>query len=678
MSNILNSWRKSLLDDLITGISKITLVFDPDSLLKDELLVRELFSRGFQLIELEDTIEFRYIFESRYRKILETNKSKELIIITQLSKSESSNIPFDILEQSRQIAVELSSIFPNLSHSVLEELDYNLLDYVYEAKSKKKVDRLGLNATKDFILREVFNFEADQPFSEVDLLQYLLKMHYEGMSIPSTLVERMITTLKRNPVPGELNLLELITSSSAFYEFILERWELFVQQTISHKSTNEENSSFKHGELKYKGFYDIPFQDQSLRVYIDSMFMNGVLTPIVLSEDDVKKIQDKWILNGVTCSEAERSYKKLLGIFNALEKVDFSSISFHKEWVEYATAWAEASSIRHNYSSELSHESQLQYKSLRVKINSSFAIWLSHNFDSLITLPPSHPVMLHHVPKRMARDIDINASNSRLALVVIDGLSLDQWFTVRRYIKSSLTDCQILETAVFAWVPTVTSVSRQTIFSGELPRNFSNSINTTNKEEHYWQKFWQDVGLKKHNIKYNRSLGKGNAKEDLDEVITHSDNQVVGLVINTIDDIMHGMELGASGMHTMIHHWCEGGYLIDMLKELTSQGFKVWITSDHGNIDSIGRGRPSEGAIAESKGERVRVYSRPELRSKVQREFDFSLEWNSTGLPSDYYPLVTKDNDAFIKEGNTVVGHGGIAIEEVIVPLINISRLKDE
>lgn len=439
MSNILSSWRKSLLDDLITDISKITLVFDSDSLLRDELLVRELFSRGFQLMELEDTIEFRYIFESRYRKILETDKSKELIIITQLSKSESSNIPFDILEKSRQITVELSSIFPNLSYSVLEELDYNLLDCVYEAQSKKKVDRLGLNATKEFILREVFNFESDQPFLEVDLLQYLLKMHYEGMSIPSTLVERMITTLKRSPDLGELNLSELITSSSAFYEFILERWELFVQRTISPESTNDEDGLLKHGELKYKGLYDIPFQDQSLRVYIDSMFMDGVLTPVVLSEDDIEKIQEKWVLNGVTCSEAESSQKKLIGIFSALDRIEFSNIVLHKEWVELATKWADASAIFHNHLSELDSETRQHYRILRTKINSSFAEWLSRNFDSLITLSPSSPVMLHHVPKRMARDIDVNASNSRSALVVIDGLSLDQWFTVRRYIKSSLT-----------------------------------------------------------------------------------------------------------------------------------------------------------------------------------------------------------------------------------------------
>lgn len=678
MCNILNSWRKSLLDDLITGISKITLVFDPDSLLKDELLVRELFNRGFELIELEDTIEFRYIFESRYRKTLEADNYKELIIITKFSKSESSNIPFDILEKSRQIAVSLSGIFPNLSYPILAELDYNLLDDVYEAQIKKKVDRLGLNATKDFILREVFNFEADQPFSEVDLLQYLLNLHYKGKSIPSTLVERMITSLQRTHDLRELNLFELITSSNAFYEFILERWELFVQRKVLSKSTNEDDSSLRYDNLKYQGLYNIPFQNQSLKLYIDTMFMDGVLTPIVLSEDDVEQIQEKWILSGVTCSEADGSYKKLLGIFNALEEVDFSSLNLHKEWVEYATTWAEASAICHNYSSELSHETKLQYNTLRAKINFSFAVWLRHNFDSLITLPPSNPVMLHHVPKRMARDVDVNASNRRLALVVIDGLSLDQWFTVRKYIKSALTDCRINESAVFAWVPTVTSVSRQTIFSGELPRNFANSINRTNKEEHYWQKFWQDTGFKKHNIKYNRSLGKGDAKEDLDEIITHTDTKVVGLVINTIDDIMHGMELGASGMHTMIHHWCESGYLVDMLEHLTSQGFDVWITSDHGNMESIGRGRPSEGVIAESKGERVRVYPTPELRSKIQSEFDFSLEWDSSGLPSDYYPLVTQNNDAFIKEGDTVVGHGGIAIEEVIVPLINISRLNNE
>jgi hypothetical protein len=44
------------------------------------------------------------------------------------------------------------------------------------------------------------------------------------------------------------------------------------------------------------------------------------------------------------------------------------------------------------------------------------------------------------------------------------------------------------------------------------------------------------------------------------------------------------------------------------------------------------------------------------------------------GLPSNYWPLVTGGNEAFINPNDTIVGHGGIAIEEVIVPLIKIER----
>jgi len=39
--------------------------------------------------------------------------------------------------------------------------------------------------------------------------------------------------------------------------------------------------------------------------------------------------------------------------------------------------------------------------------------------------------------------------------------------------------------------------------------------------------------------------------------------------------------------------------------------------------------------------------------------------------------LIATGNDAFIREGLSVVSHGGISIEEVIVPLIKIERKID-
>jgi hypothetical protein len=157
-------------------------------------------------------------------------------------------------------------------------------------------------------------------------------------------------------------------------------------------------------------------------------------------------------------------------------------------------------------------------------------------------------------------------------------------------------------------------------------------------------------------------------------LIKSEKTKAIGLVINTVDDIMHGMELGASGMHNQVKHWAEKGYLESMVDGLLDQGFEVWLTSDHGNIECYGKGRPSEGVIAETRGERVRIYPTEELRDRVGNQFSFAKPWNSVALPSGYFPLMAEKESAFIREGDSVVGHGGISIEEVIVPFIKFER----
>jgi len=151
--------------------------------------------------------------------------------------------------------------------------------------------------------------------------------------------------------------------------------------------------------------------------------------------------------------------------------------------------------------------------------------------------------------------------------------------------------------------------------------------------------------------------------------------RAVGLVVDKIDKIMHGMQLGAAGMHNQSKQWCQGGYLGSLIGYLLDYGYEVWMTSDHGNIECRGKGRPSEGAIAETRGGRVRVYPTPDLRSQVATNFTFAHEWQPVGLPSDYFPLVASGSDAFINPGDSIVGHGGIAIEEVIVPLVKFERM---
>lgn len=267
------------------------------------------------------------------------------------------------------------------------------------------------------------------------------------------------------------------------------------------------------------------------------------------------------------------------------------------------------------------------------------------------------------------------SGDGRAALIVVDGLALDQWVTVRQLLHKQDNNLVMRESASFAWVPTLTSVSRQSIFSGKPPIYFPSSINSTNSEEKLWKQFWEDHGISRLDIAYQRSLGDSDASSVLDTAIHPGKMKVVGLVVDKVDKIMHGMQLGAAGMHNQIKQWCEKGFLCALIGNLLDYGYDVWLTADHGNIECVGAGRPSEGVIAETRGERVRVYPTPELRSQVADAYRFAREWQPVGLPSDYFPLIAEGTDAFINPGNSIVGHGGIAIEEVIVPLVKFERV---
>ncbi|MDK2897291.1 MAG: hypothetical protein PWP04_1411 [Candidatus Atribacteria bacterium] len=137
---------------------------------------------------------------------------------------------------------------------------------------------------------------------------------------------------------------------------------------------------------------------------------------------------------------------------------------------------------------------------------------------------------------------------------------------------------------------------------------------------------------------------------------------------------MHGMELGAAGMHNQVWQWGKQGFMRALLSLLHAKGFQIFLTSDHGNIEAKGIGRPLEGSVADLRGERVRIYSNSRLRAQVKKTFPESLEWPSIGLPENYLVLIAPGRTAFVPKGETIVSHGGISVEELLVPFVQISR----
>lgn len=661
----MSSWRDAILNDFVPNVSKLTLVADPDCLLTEEKLALELRGRGFDLIEFSDPVEFRYAYESKYRSIWDRGEHTDLVVVLRLQDAELESLPYDLLQAGRKLSFNLGDLFPNLSYPVIEKLDRSLLDSLFEAQRKSPPDRMGDNATKDFILRHVFGIAAELIANEVELLRALLRLHYGKLQIPLMLAERLIQVLKGHDGFKAWPLSEIVPDDEAFFAFLQERWPLFLSRIGSANQVREDSPEYG---LKYPGPDRLPFDHQDIKVYIDNLFLEGKLTPVEAA--DIEVDAGSWVRSGIATSGMDNDALRISRLFDLVEKELPTAEARYSDWTAFALKWAELSSLVHCGNST---EYQTQLREIGDALNTTFAGWLADHYSSLINLPPTNPAMLHHVPRRLARDIE-DSSSSRAALIVVDGLALDQWVTIRQLLQKQDANLVMRESATFAWIPTLTSVSRQSIFSGKPPLYFPSSINSTNSEEKLWKQFWEGHGLSRLDVAYQRGLGDGDAASLLDSAIHPGKTKVVGLVVDKVDKIMHGMQLGSAGMHNQIKQWCHAGFLTAMVGQLLEYGYEVWLTADHGNIQCEGKGRPSEGVIAETRGERVRVYPTPELRAQVAGAFPFAHEWQPVGLPADYFPLVAGGRDAFVNPGDAIVGHGGVAIEEVIVPLVKFER----
>jgi len=664
----MSDWRNFILDRFAPNVNALNIVTDPDILFSEEKLVSQLKDKGFDLIEFKDSVEFRFFYESNYRKKEESGN--DLIVVLKGSRAKLDLLPYDLLTTGKTFHFSLSDIFPDLNYPVLQQIDRQHLDILFNAQ-KLNQERMGENATKDFILRHVFKISAELISTDIDLLQMLLRLHYSNLSLPEILSRRLIDVLNSLGKFQQWPLDEILVDEQAFYAFLQERWSVFLD--VLKGKPDEIGENLDRYGLKFNGPGILPFGHQDILAYIDNLFVERKLHPVIATS--TKLDLTSWIKTGVRIPKKEDEENRLASLLDILEKQLPSEQSRHSDWTSFALKKAEFEALRLKGNH---HFKDARLNELENKIDANFSIWFEKHFPSLMSLSPTHPVMLHHIPRQMARCVD--ASNShRVALIVVDGLSLDQWVTVRENLESQLflhgRNLVLRETGVFAWIPSLTSVSRKALFAGKPPLYFPGSIHSTHNEKKLWQQFWEKYGLSRFDVGFKKSLGKGDSVTVLDDLNLER-IKAVGLVIDTVDKIMHGMQLGNAGMHDQIRLWCQTGYLSFLINHLCEKDFQVWLTSDHGNIECIGMGNPGEGVIAETRGERARIYPTQELRSLVAGRYPDTISWDPVGLPQDYYPLLAKGTNAFLTKGKKTVTHGGASLEEVVVPLIKFEKKK--
>lgn len=672
------NWRDHILKEFTPQVSRLTLVADPDGLLVEEGVIQGIEERGFELIPFDDHVAFRFAYESRYRSRWDSGQMTDLVVILRSAVRDLNSLPYDLLQSGRKLAFDLGDLFPHLSYPVIAALGRGDLDALYEAQMQYNPEPMGDNASKDFVLRHVFQIALELIQQPSDLLRVLLRRHHQGQRLSKLLDDRFIQLLRQSARFEEWPLEIIVPDREAFFAFLQERWPRFVARWLEDQPESQSlalslNSSEEPSSLKVA---DLPFDHDDVRVYIDNLFFEGFLKPIDLSDSALAKqasLTSSWVAIGLhTDAEADR-LRRLEGLIKSLQELLPEPNARHQVWLAYAHRWAEFVALWQELDPSTQSEQKPRFYSLRETVDAAFFAWIRKRYGGLHNQPATPPVMLHHVPRYLAREIE-GSKQQKVALVVIDGLALDQWVILREVIAQQRSNLTLREDAVFAWVPTITSVSRQATFAGKPPIFFPLSIHTTSKEPALWTQFWVDQGLVQNEVAYARGLGDDASLSEVERVSANPKIRVVGLVVDKVDRIMHGMELGTAGMHNQVRQWAAQGFLAKMLDLLLDSDFVVMITADHGNIEAEGYGRLAEGAIADVRGERVRVYPDPSLRARVTEHFPGAIEWPTIGLPEKYLPLLAPGRSAFIAPGKRLVGHGGISIEEVVIPLVRVER----
>ncbi|MNL03022.1 PglZ domain protein [compost metagenome] len=471
---------------------------------------------------------------------------------------------------------------------------------------------------------------------------------------------------------------EWLSSRSALLRVVQDAWYRYLEKLKleGRRVAEPDPPSFGVGNVGTE--IEIPFDHTDVRAIIDSMFLDGSLHPLAVS--GIPASVPGWIRAGIV----EDVWSQFALAEKSIETLAASvpdSDAPHKAWGDFAKRYGEMLSRVHDLPGKDGGERLTnirgRIKAVQTLSDERLQAWVAarHYADLILQPATKGPVMVHHVPRFLRQRR--NAGEAKVALLVFDGLAFDQWVRIREHLIARQQPLAFDENTAFAWLPTVTSVSRQALFSGLRPREFEDSIDHTSKEESLWKAFWQNEGgIAPAEVMYRRALRQVEQLDALQTEITDRRPKVLGLVIDEVDERLH-KERNKEDVAMWIGRWLDTGFVERLFAFLLGEGFSIYVTADHGNVDAVGVGRPNQGVIAETRGERMRVYRSESLRADSAAACPGTISLDIAGLPTNFMPLFAGGRSAFVPEGDQVVVHGGVSVEELIVPFVKVSSVND-
>lgn len=325
------------------------------------------------------------------------------------------------------------------------------------------------------------------------------------------------------------------------------------------------------------------------------------------------------------------------------------NIISHRDWTRIAKAYGKAAMFQHAGIPLDAFEEKRQL------IENKFVEWISQKYALLSgTVDKERPVLLSKVNSFIKR------GNSKIALILMDGMSFENFFTLQRVLMNEPFTYQIRSS--FSFFPTVTSVARQSVFSGKLPMEHAKPFSLDN-EEKQWIDYWIEQGYRKNEIGFFKT-----ETPDIPSTV-----KVAGIIVNICDDLMHDELQGMLGLQQGLENWAKNMHLVHLLEFLQKQGFAIYMTADHGNTSAVAEGRfQKPGVLAEPASRRAVIYQ--SFTDAQELDKFTTARYSGAYLPEGYTAYLFDADTSYGERGKEYITHGGMTLEEAVVPFVRIGE----
>ncbi len=328
----------------------------------------------------------------------------------------------------------------------------------------------------------------------------------------------------------------------------------------------------------------------------------------------------------------------------------------------------------------------------KLNCNSEFSDYVIRNYSEWLTSNVRPFFSFDVVSEKLLPEL---GKNHPVYLIVLDCMRLDQYFALEPMLNE-LFDINL--NLYYSILPTATPYSRNSIFSGLLPLDIAENYpqywnetddmdNSRNRNEHQLiDSQLSDLGYKLEESRYIKIFTADEAAFVERKINNWAQEDLIVLVYNFLDLVVHHRSRNQilkeaipdeKALRDFTKHWFIHSNFYATLKEIAKQGATVIITTDHGSIrvnraSQIIGDKDTTTTVRYKQGKNLKVNSKSALLIKNPNEYGLpvrSIVDNYAITRDDYYFVYPNSFHQYQKQFNGTFQHGGISMEEMILPL---------